>query len=67
MRYFEVAINGNFHDMAKNTIVAKNEKDAVKIATRDAKWNRNSFIIIIEVDENGDNIDGFVSGKIFIK
>ena len=64
-RYFEVIINSNFFAPAY-TLEVSNENKAVKMAVKEARNNRNSTVDVIEVDENGNNIDGFVSGTIKI-
>jgi len=64
-RYFEIAINGNIAFPAY-TLEVKNEKIAIKLAVKEAKRENNSTINITEVDSNGNLIDGFCSGTIFI-
>jgi flagellar basal body L-ring protein FlgH len=65
-RYFEVILNGNFF-FPSYTLVVKNEKIAVQKAVKEAKFNRNITVDVIEVDENGDLIEcGFCSGPIKI-
>ena len=65
-RFFEVFINSNFFNPS-TTLVCKTEKEAIKLAKKEAKFNKVDTIDIVEVDENGDDIDGFVSGSINTK
>jgi hypothetical protein len=48
-------------------LICKNEKIALKLAIKESKFNFNDCVQIMEVDENGDLIDGYVSDIIFIK
>jgi hypothetical protein len=66
-RYFEVVTNRKSWANVDYTLICKNEKIALKLAIKESKFNFNDCVQIMEVDENGDLIDGYVSDIIFIK
>lgn len=64
-RYFEVYLNDQFMFPAY-TLEVTNAKEARNIAVRDAKLENNRCICIIEVDKDGNDINGYCSGRLTI-
>jgi hypothetical protein len=57
MKLFEVILNNNFAFPAY-TLQVKTEKQAMKIAMKEAKFNANDSVTVIEVDENEEMVEG---------
>lgn len=56
MRYFEVMLNGNLNQVAY-TLVCKTEKQALRLAKKESKANRNDSFQLFEVDEKGNLLE----------
>lgn len=66
-RYFDIVLNGNFAFPAY-TLEVDNAREARNIAVKEAKFNANATVTIIEVDIDGDVLDnGYCSETIKIK